>query len=124
MAYDAEIARLEADVDRLIVERDSWRNALTGLTPGGSEYATPDACVAAVRERFDGLHARTVDSHRERDRLRAEVAELVEATRAIELNVDGLYGLTHKDRTANALAAIKKHCRAVLAKHQPKEPQS
>ena len=66
------------------VERDAWRNALTGLTPGGSEYAIPDACVAAVRERFDGLHARTVDSHRERDRLRAEVVELVGALASVQ----------------------------------------
>ena len=34
--------------------------------------------------------------------------------RAIELNIDGLHGLTHKQRTKDALAAIKKHCREAI----------
>lgn len=41
--------RAEAEVAR-------WRDALQGLTPLGSEFTTPEACVVYVRGKLNDLH--------------------------------------------------------------------
>ena len=70
-------AALFAAAPETAAERDAWRNALMGLTPGGSEYTTPEACVAAVRAVRERQHYSIVSFKLEGDRLKARVTELV-----------------------------------------------
>ena len=50
----------EAPIERVVAERRKWAIALQSLTPGGSEFQTPEACVAMVRQRRDDDHRRLV----------------------------------------------------------------
>lgn len=102
--------RLFATLDRARAERDEARQALEGLTPGGSEYAgDPSACVAFVREVRETQHAaiktfkaRAESAEKERDEavksygiasgarveVHARARQLAEALRAVEWSVD------------------------------------
>ena len=85
--------------ERLRAERDQWRIALMGLTAGGSEFTSPQACVEYVRATRTSQHetilkfkaesdllretlSKSADAHiDERDALQAELALLKEAVR-------------------------------------------
>lgn len=58
-----------------LAERDQWRIALMGLTAGGSEFTSPNACVAYVRQVRDAQHDAIVHFKRGRDLLAAAVRD-------------------------------------------------
>lgn len=85
---DAEQIALQIILDRcnertwrmmreVVLDRDAWRNAMQGLTPGGSEFTTPFECTAWLLARMhpdiivkQGAEIKQLTE--ERDRLRAE----------------------------------------------------
>ncbi|QRG06150.1 hypothetical protein EZH22_24705 [Xanthobacter dioxanivorans] len=58
-------AQKEAEIKRLMKDRDDWRRVAQGQTPGGSEFTTP-AEVAAYCAKLKEEHIRTIDSFKSR----------------------------------------------------------
>ena len=57
-----------------LAEPSPWQIALMSLTAGGSEFTSPDACVAYVRQVRDSQHEAIVKFKKEYDALSAELA--------------------------------------------------
>lgn len=81
------VAQIKAERSAALTAARELTKALVGLTPGGSEYFTrnrvlneyladTDACVAAVRRRYDDGHQARVDSADARRRADAAESEL------------------------------------------------
>ena len=51
-----EYSECRANAERLRAELDQWRIALMGLTAGGSEFTSPQACVEYVRATRTSQH--------------------------------------------------------------------
>ena len=78
-----------------------------------------DPIGVALRE-IERLHGVNVGLRAERDRLRADVAELVGVLDHVEAVLSIVEPRSHKAEYLTLLEQV----RAVLAKHQPKESQS
>ena len=73
---EGELAAVTAERDRLEAERKEWAAALQSLTPSGSEFQTPGACLEHVRDRLRRRDEQLKDGIRERRVLAAENAGL------------------------------------------------
>lgn len=58
---DELVERMAAALDEAESARLKWAIALQSLTPGGSEFQTPEACVETVRRRYAGDHERVLE---------------------------------------------------------------
>ena len=79
-------------VRRLLHTVYAWRNALHSLTPGGSEYQTPEACVAIVRETRRTQHNVAATAIMERKAAEATLSASRAETEAVR---------AERDRTSN-----------------------
>lgn len=86
------------------------------LTPGGSEFIEPEACIRYAIQRMDDLLRQNLSLAAERNRLRAAQpapdAVAGDGTASLQRIVDGYHsGLhTHKDAYEIALHALKPAC--------------
>jgi len=105
-ATTATVASLEAKLAEAERERDQWKKALHGLTPGGSEYADdPVACVEWVRKSREDQHYAILSFKTQRDRLR-EVLQTILTTHCAYPDLPTPYqiGVTDGHRCAANMA--------------------
>ena len=106
------IAELEAEVAH-------WKLALEDLTPGGSEFQTPGACVAWVLDARSRQHGTITRLTLEKKAAEARVAELEDGLRGI---VDAAGGArdtgweSYSDGYGSALIDQANRARALLNK--------
>ena len=95
--YQAELQRAHDLQRALDVEREKvreleqeglqlfeWRLALHSLTPGGSEFCTPDACESWVRKSRASQHEYIIEQIKQRKELQAQLATLQAQLRRVE----------------------------------------
>jgi len=82
-----------------------WRLALHSLTPGGSEFCTPEACESWVRKSRASQHEHIIEQIKQRKELQAQLAtlqaQLNQLVRFITVHVPG-----EPSPTKNSLGAV------------------
>lgn len=71
-----------------------WRLALHSLTPGGSEFCTPDACEQWVRKSRTSQHEYIIEQIKQRKGLQTQLSQLQALVRAlpvVRIDLNGAY---------------------------------
>lgn len=87
---------------------EEWRDALVSLTPGGSDFLTPERCRDWAHERWQSTHYIAVKNIKERNELRNAHDALVAALEAM-LEATSHFQTFHMDARVvhQARAALK-----------------
>jgi hypothetical protein len=71
-----DVRELVAEVERLTEAELAWRKALHSLTPGGSEFMTPEACLAWLRQMKTDLIEGRIAAERAKQEAASTIARL------------------------------------------------
>ena len=74
-ALDAEREKMK-ELEQEGLQLFEWRLALHSLTPGGSEFCTPEACESWVRKSRASQHEYIIEQIKQRKELQAQLATL------------------------------------------------
>ena len=82
-ALDAEREKVK-ELKQEGIQLFEWRLALHSLTPGGSEFCTPEACESWVRKSRASQHEYIIEQIKQRKELQAQLATLQAQLRQVE----------------------------------------
>ena len=82
-ALDAEREKVK-ELEQEGLQLFEWRLALHSLTPGGSEFCTPEACESWVRKSRASQHEYIIEQIKQRKELQAQLATLQAQLRQVE----------------------------------------